>query len=93
MPTGNILGHLAIADKMLVPNGVHYRGVPLYIRGKVELEDDLHSGTHSALEHRSQMFKSHGRCKVYNISKKWLHGLERGHGMKVQPVLHSPSSS
>ena len=23
-------GHLAITDKMLVPKGVHYRGVPLY---------------------------------------------------------------
>ena len=24
-------GHLAIRDKILVPNGVHYRGVPLYL--------------------------------------------------------------
>ena len=24
------LGHLGIADKILVPNGVRYRGVPLY---------------------------------------------------------------
>ena len=24
------LGHLSIADKILVPNGVHYRGVPLH---------------------------------------------------------------
>ena len=36
MPTGNIpeapeLGHLAMTDKMLVPNGVRYRGVPLYM--------------------------------------------------------------
>ena len=34
MPTRNILGapelgHLAIRNKMLVPNGVHFRGVPL----------------------------------------------------------------
>ena len=35
-PTGNIpkalsWGHLAITDKMLVPEGVRYRGVPLYL--------------------------------------------------------------
>ena len=33
MPTGNILeaGHLAIRDKMLVPNGLHYILVLLYV--------------------------------------------------------------
>ena len=45
MPTGNIpeapeLGHLAFTDKMLGPNGVRYRGVPMYC---VVCSDGIHS--------------------------------------------------
>ena len=29
-------GHLAITDEMLVPKGVHYRGVPLYIGSSIQ---------------------------------------------------------
>ena len=52
-------GHLAIADKMLVPNGVRYRGVPLYshrmidlstVRNRMDIRLRLNRAFHSDLE-------------------------------------------